>query len=106
MNYAKTVLSLTAALALGFALFMFEGIWGQKATGLGAVAGGLLSSLFSPLFWIVALAGFALFFTASHSPNKLVAAIFFWVPSSLLVLLGAGATALLIYVYFVAARPT
>jgi len=31
----------------------------EKATGLAAIAGGLLESLLSPLFWIVAVSFFA-----------------------------------------------
>jgi hypothetical protein len=50
----------------------FTGINNSKATGLAAVAGGFLESLFSPLFWILALSLFALFFSASRLSTGIV----------------------------------
>ena len=39
----------------------FHGISQEKATGLAAVAGGLVESALSPSFWLVAILLFALF---------------------------------------------
>jgi len=50
---------------------VFRGISQEKATGLGAVAGGFAESLFSPLFWIVVILFFGLFFAAGRLGNKI-----------------------------------
>ena len=49
--------------------------------GLAAVAGALVESILSPLFWILALAFFALFFAASRLENKLLRIFLFWIPT-------------------------
>jgi hypothetical protein len=51
-------------------VFVVRNLNPSKATGLAAVAGGLLESLFSPLFWILAVLFFALFFAASRLESK------------------------------------
>jgi len=56
---------------------MFRGISEQKATGLGAVVGGL----FSPLYWTLVLLFFALFFAASRLGNKILRVFLFWIPT-------------------------
>jgi hypothetical protein len=71
MNYVKGILSGLAAMFLAQCVgpwSMFKGISEQKATGLGAVAGGLRS----PLFWTLALLFFALFLAASRLGNKIL----------------------------------
>jgi hypothetical protein len=70
MTYFKGLLSFLAALFLAeFAMpwSVFRGISQEKATGLGAVAGGFAESLFSPLFWIVVILFFGLFFAAGQA---------------------------------------
>ena len=84
MNYFKGILSGLAALFLAQCVgpwSMFKGISEQKATGLGAVAGGLMWSAFSPLFWTLALLFFALFFVASRLGNKVLRVCLFWIPT-------------------------
>ena len=84
MNYVKGVLSGLAALALAELVgpwSMFRGISEQKATGLGAFAGGLMWSAFSPLFWTLALLFFALLFAASRLGNKILRVFLFWIPT-------------------------
>ena len=85
MVYFKGVLSGIAALFLAEVVpgpwFIFRGVSQEKATGLAAVAGGLLQSLFSPLFWLLALLFFALLFAASRIGNKVLRILLFWVPT-------------------------
>ncbi len=85
MAYFRGILSgLTAiifadlVLAL-WLLFKFAG--NSKATSLAAIAGLLLEALFSPVFWVLAIALFALFFAASRSRNEAVRLVFFWFPT-------------------------
>ena len=84
MNYAKIILSGLAAISLAESLgpwSMFKGISEHKATGLGAVGGGLMGSALSPLFWTLALLFFALFFAASRLGNKILRVCLFWIPT-------------------------
>ena len=85
MDYFKGILSGLVALILAELVpgswSVFRGISKEKATGLAVVAGGLAESIFSPLFWIFALAFFALFFAASRAGNKLLRIFLFWIPA-------------------------
>lgn len=85
MDYVKGILSglvaiISAELVPG-SWSVVRGMSGSKATGLAAVAGGLVESILSPLFWILALALFALFFAASRLENKLLRIFLFWIPT-------------------------
>jgi hypothetical protein len=99
MTYLKGILSALAAIILAELVpgmwSAHRGILGSKATGLAAVAGGLLESIFSPLFWIISISLFALFFAASRLSNKPLRILFFWIPT-LTVSSGAFAMAALI----------
>jgi ABC-type Na+ efflux pump permease subunit len=100
MNYVKGVLSGLAALALAEFVgpwSMFKGISEQKATGLGAVAGGLMWSAFSPLFWTLALLFFALLFAASRLGNKILRVFLFWIPTLTVSVLVVAIVALFTY---------
>jgi hypothetical protein len=72
MNYVKGILSGLAAIFLAEFVpgpwSMFKGIREQKATGLGAVATGIMGSAFSPLFRTLAL----LFFLIATWPQILL----------------------------------
>ena len=85
MNYIKGILSGLAAIILAECVpspwWVFRGMSQEKATGLAVLIGGLVESLFSPLFWIVALLFFALFFAASRLKNNLLRAFLFWIPA-------------------------
>jgi len=70
-----------------------------KATGLAAVAGGSLEGLVSPLFWILALALFALFFAASRLSSKPLRILLFWTPATVISTLGLGIFSLFTYVW-------
>ena len=83
MNYVKGILSGPAAIFLAESegpWSMFKGISEQKATGLGAVAAGIMGSAFSPLFWTLALLFFALLYAVSRLGNKILRVILFWIP--------------------------
>src|ERR1022692_4451382 len=102
MNYVKGILSGLAAIFLAEFVgpwSMFKGISEQKATGLGAVAGGLMWSAFSPLFWTLALLFFALFFAASRLGNKILRVLLFWIPTVTVSVLGVAIAALFTYVF-------
>src|SRR5260370_19200671 len=85
MNYVKGVLSGLAAIILAACVpgswSVFRGISQEKATGLAVVAGGLAESGFSPLFWILSVLFFALFFAASRRKNKFLREFLFWLPT-------------------------
>ena len=71
----------------------------QKATGLAATAGGLLEAIFSPLFWILAVSLFALFFTASRLRSRVLQIILFWTPTVIVSTLGFSLFALFAYAW-------
>jgi hypothetical protein len=101
MNYVKGILSGLAAMVLAQCVgpwSMFKGISEQKATGLGAVAGGLMWGAFSPLFWALALLFFALFFAASRLRNKILRVFLFWIPTLTVSVLVLAIAALFTYV--------
>jgi hypothetical protein len=85
MGYFKGILSGLAAIILAELVpgswSMLRGISATKATGLAAVAGGLAESVFSPLFWILAVTFFALFFAASRLGSKVLRVFLFWIPT-------------------------
>jgi hypothetical protein len=103
MNYVKGILSGLAAIFLAEFVpgpwSMFRGISEQKATGLGAVAGGLMESAVSPLFWTLAFLFFALFFAASRLGNKILRVFLFWIPTLTVSVLGMAIVALFTYLF-------
>ena len=73
MTTLRGVLSAVAAIFVALLAGLVSALWpinNSKATGLAAVAGGFLESLFSPLFWILAVSFFALFLAASRQGRK------------------------------------
>jgi type IV secretory pathway VirB2 component (pilin) len=85
MTYVKNILSVVGAIIIAEiapAIWSaFHEINNAKATGVGAAVGGLLESLVSPLFWIVAIALFAMFFFASRAGHTALRVTFFWIPT-------------------------
>jgi len=71
----------------------------SKATGLSAVAGGLTATLFTPLFWILAILFFFLFLLASRLGSRLLRVLLFWVPATAVSILGIAVFALLVYAW-------
>jgi len=103
MNYVKGILSGLAAIFLAELVpgpwSVFRGISEQRATGLGAVAAGIMWSAFSPLFWTLALFFFALLFAASRLGNKILRVFLFWIPTLTVSALGMAIVALLTYAF-------
>ncbi len=103
MKYARGALSIVAAIFA--AIFVQEVVMtlryasAEKATGLMAVAGGLIESLLSPIFWLSAILFFVLFFAASGLGTKSLRILLFWVPSVALSIFGFGVVTLLAYVW-------
>jgi hypothetical protein len=101
--YVRATLSGLAAVFIGLLGPWFViALWNmkeQKATGLAAFAGGLLESIFSPLFWILAVSFFALFFTASRFNSKMLRVTLFWTPTVAISMLGFGLFSLFAYAW-------
>jgi hypothetical protein len=102
MTFAKGALSVTASLSLGLIFSSvfnaFRGIAQEKATGVGAIAGSLALGFLSPTFWILALAGFVLFFAASRLKSKALSVFFFWIPAVLLSTVGCFFLGLYVFI--------
>jgi hypothetical protein len=81
------------------ALMALKDINQQRATGLAVVAGGLSASVFSPLFWILAVSFFALFFAASRFNTKGLRVILFWTPTVLISTLGVWLFSLFVFAW-------
>jgi uncharacterized RDD family membrane protein YckC len=69
----------------------------ETATGMAAVAGGLVEALLSPLFWLSAILLFVLFFAASGLGSKSLRIVLFWVPSVAISICGFSIVTLLTY---------
>src|SRR6476619_3159658 len=80
-------------------LWALRGMGSEKATGVAAMAGGLLESLLTPSFWVIAIIVFALFFAASHLRNRFLRALLFWLPAGTISLLAVATTAFVGYLF-------
>lgn len=101
-----TLRGVLSAVAAIFAALLGPGLvsalWGinsSKATGLAAVAGGFLESFFSPLFWILAVSFFALFFAASRLSSRPLRILLFWTPVTAISIVGLGIFSLVTFVW-------
>lgn len=96
---------LSAVAAIFFALLAtglrvaFIGINNSKATGMAAVTGSLVGSLLSPLFWILAVSLFALFFAASRLSSEPLRILLFWTPVTAISIFGLGIFSLLTFAW-------
>jgi hypothetical protein len=109
MDYVKGILSGLVAIIIAELVpgswSVVRGMSGSKATGLAAVAGGLIESILSPLFWILALALFVLFFAASRLENKLLRIFLFWIPTLTVSSFGLAIVALITCLIVLAGHP-
>lgn len=95
----RGVLSAVAGIVVAlFVTGLVPGINNSKATGLAALVGGFLESLFSPLCWILAVSFFALFFAASRLSSKPLRIFLFWTPVTAISILGLGIFSLFTFV--------
>ncbi len=103
MNQVKIILSAIAAILLAQFVpgpwSMFRGMSTEKATGLAAVVGGFVESMLSPLFWLLAILLFAMFFYASRLGNKVLRILLFWTPTLLLSSVGILFAAFVVYAF-------
>jgi hypothetical protein len=101
VTYLKGILSAVAAIFIAFlgAGQFLKYTSEQNATGLGAIAGGLLASIFSPLFSILAVSSFALFFFAGRLRSRSSRFFLFWIPTVVISALGFGLLALFTYAW-------
>lgn len=103
MTTLRGVLSVLAAVFVGLigpGLFLaLRGIDNSKATGLAAVIGGFLEGFFHPLFWILAVLFFALFFAASRLSSKPLRILLFWTPATAISILGLGIFSLFTFLW-------
>ena len=104
MTTLRGVLSAVSAIVIALLapglMFAFRGVNNSKATGLAAFAGGFLEALYSPLFWILAILFFALFFAASRLSSKPLRIFLFWTPVTAISMLGLAIFSLFTYVWF------
>jgi hypothetical protein len=105
MKSFKVALTVLAAI---FGALLVPTMWtlvrelgSQKQTGVGAIAGGLVETLLSPLFWILTILFFFFFLRMSNSASDAVRILFFWIPTiastSVGLLLVAGYTYLFLH---------
>jgi hypothetical protein len=103
MAILRGMLSALAAIFIGLLgpglFFALRAINNSKATGLAAVVGGLLESVFSPLFWILAVLFFALFFAAGRLSSKPLRVLLFWTPVTTISILGLGIFSLFTFLW-------
>jgi uncharacterized membrane protein YidH (DUF202 family) len=103
VRYFKGVLCSLGAVS--FALLVpslwwaFRGMSSEKATGLAAVAGGLVEIIISPIFWILAILSFLFFRWASRNGHTLARLLLFWIPSVAFSMLGITILSLFTYLY-------
>lgn len=94
MTYIRGCLSGIASLFLaGFALMFitaFRDMSQTKAIGLAALAGGVVESIFSPLFWLLATVFFAVFFATGRLTSSVFRVLLFWLPAIGISSLGLG----------------
>ena len=98
MNYVKNVLSGVAAIFIAQVAFSWSIFRpnSSKAIGLAALVGMSIENFLSPIFWIVAVLLFGLFFAASRS-NTVLRVLFFWIPTLLVSTLGVAFIGMLTY---------
>ncbi len=98
MNYVSGILSGLSAVLIAECACLWPFLRGSKATGVAAVVGLSVESIFHPRFWIVAVLSFALFFTASRS-NTIVRVLFFWIPTVVVSALGFAFVGMCAYLF-------
>ena len=99
MAYVKVILSGLAAIFIGEFVFFWPLLRGAKAIGNDALRVLLLESILSPRFWIVGVSLFALFYAASRGGTAL-RVLFFWIPTSVVSVLGFSILATYGYFFF------
>jgi hypothetical protein len=103
VTYLRGGLSVVAAILVALlAPGLVAAFWNvstTKATGLTFVTAGFLESLLSPLFWILAILFFALFFAAGQINSKPLRILLFWTPVSTILTMGFSILAFFTYIW-------
>jgi len=99
MTILRGTLSALAAVFVGLLGPGLLALNNSKATGVAAVVGGFLESFFSPLFWILAVLFFALFFAAGRLSSKPLRILLFWTPVTAISILGLGVFSLFTFLW-------
>jgi|SRR6516225_4731871 hypothetical protein len=81
MTYLRFILSAFAAVIVSEVPFLWPAFANSKATGLAVIQSVFLESLYHPLFWILAIALFVIFFGASRSRSEGLRVLLFWIPT-------------------------
>jgi hypothetical protein len=71
----------------------------HQATGVAAVAGGLMEAPFSPIFWLLAIVFLSLFLATSKFAGKAPRILFFWIPTLVVSVIGFAALMLVMYLW-------
>jgi hypothetical protein len=98
MNYLKGGLSAIAAVTLvllGPSVVMAIR-YPEKATGLAV----LTAELLSPVFWLLVLFLFGLFWIAGRLANKFLRILLFWIPAASISAIGCIVLTFILYVIF------
>ncbi len=98
MDHIKGILSGSAAIFVAEFVFFWPLLNGSKATGLAALKGLLVESIFSPRFWVVGVLLFGLFFAASRG-RTVLRVLFFWIPTLTISALGFSIVAMYAFLF-------
>ena len=103
MAYVKGLLCVLAAVSIGMfvpgLIHVLRGISAERATGVAAIAGSVIESLYSPAFWILAVVSFIILFAASRAGSRTLQVALFWIPSVVLSTFAVGMFALFTYIW-------
>ena len=103
MTYLRVTLSALSAVIVALlgptVVRAFQEVNSSRATGLAAVVGGALESFFTPLFWVLAFALFALFVGTSRFSSRPLRTVLFWIPVTTISTLGFVIFAFFAYVW-------
>ena len=103
MAYVEGGLSVVAAIVVAEFVFFWPILTGEKATGLGVLKAQLVGSVLSPKFWIVGALLFGLFFAASRG-GTVIRALFFWIPTLTISVLGCSIIAVYAYLFSIVSK--
>ena len=98
MDYLKGILCVLAAIFIAEFVFFWPFLSGTKATGMAALVGLAIESIFSPRFWLVGILLLGLFFAASRA-STILRVVFFWIPTIVVSALGFAFVGMCTYLF-------
>src|SRR5262245_17178030 len=106
MQWTRVILGAVAATLLSLLFptlraipMVIGGLDESRATGFSLNATGLFERLHSPMFWVLAILFFALFFAASRFGPGLLRLLLFWTPVLSITTLGLAIFGFFAYVF-------